>query len=302
MGYLLLSLAVFANLTKGYCGKKTSSYVVEYKDAAFQNMIRMLLCVVIGFFLLPFQSGLSGLKIDAGLLMVTVLSGIANALFVVFWITSVKKGAYMTINVFVTMGVIVPLILCKIFFGEPVTLIQTAGLLVLILAVVIMCSYNNSIKQKITPVSLLVLTLCGLSNGIADFTQKWYVNKTDAPDIVIFNLYTYLFGFLFLFGMYLIIKLKNRRKGDNMLSEKKMIKETSVYLVILAVSLFLYSYFKTEAALYLTSAQLYPLNQGATLILSAVMSHIFFKEKINMKCAAGIILTFVSLIIINVIK
>ena len=33
MGYLFLAIALFAGATKGYCGKMTSGYVNEYKDA-----------------------------------------------------------------------------------------------------------------------------------------------------------------------------------------------------------------------------------------------------------------------------
>lgn len=60
------------------------------------------------------------------------------------------------------------------------------------------------------------------------------------------------------------------------------------------------SYFKTLAAGFLLSAQLYPLNQGATLILSTAMAAVFFGEKPNAKCIAGILCAFVGLIVMNV--
>ena len=37
MGYLFLTCALMVGLTKGFYGKKTSSFVLEYKDAVFSR-------------------------------------------------------------------------------------------------------------------------------------------------------------------------------------------------------------------------------------------------------------------------
>ena len=69
----------------------------------------------------------------------------------------------------------------------------------------------------------------------------------------------------------------------------------------MSVCLFLNSYFKTMAAGILPSAILYPLSQGASLILSSFMSMLFFKEKLTAKCITGIALSFAGLLIINLL-
>ena len=63
----------------------------------------------------------------------------------------------------------------------------------------------------------------------------------------------------------------------------------------------MYSYFKTFAAGRLLSAQLYPLAQSGSLILSSIMSAVFFDEKLNLKSVVGITMSFTALIIINVL-
>jgi multidrug transporter EmrE-like cation transporter len=69
----------------------------------------------------------------------------------------------------------------------------------------------------------------------------------------------------------------------------------------MAVCLFANSYFKTVAAQHLDAIKLYPLNQGGAVILSLLMSSILFKEKINAKCILGIALSFVALLMINLL-
>ena len=52
MGYLFLLIALLAGVTKGYCGKKTSGYTNSLRDATLANIIRMMLCILIGFILI----------------------------------------------------------------------------------------------------------------------------------------------------------------------------------------------------------------------------------------------------------
>ncbi len=69
----------------------------------------------------------------------------------------------------------------------------------------------------------------------------------------------------------------------------------------MALCLFANSFFKTLAAQHLSSVLLYPLLQGSALILSTIMSAVFFKEKLTAKCIVGIVIAFIGLIIINML-
>ena len=49
MGYLLLAAALAAGVIKGYCGKRTGNAIACNSDSMIMNVLRMLLCTVIGF-------------------------------------------------------------------------------------------------------------------------------------------------------------------------------------------------------------------------------------------------------------
>ncbi len=296
MGYLFLACALMAGLTKGFCGKKTSSFVSEYKDAVFSNMIRMFICIIIGFGFVIVQRGTESLFVDTKTLLISLMSGVFTSLFVVSWLLIVKRGAYMTVDVFLTIGIIIPLALCYVFYGEKVSPVQIAGIGILIVAVCIMCSYNNSVKGKMSASTLGLLLLCGAANGLTDFSQKLYVKETAVPDISVFNFYTYVVSFIVLLIVYMLAKNKQGISEEK--TGKSLFKNIWGYILVMSLCLFLNSYFKTQAALHLDSAQLYPLNQGAALILSSFMAAIFFKESINVKSIIGMILTFAAVIMI----
>ena len=301
MGYLFLALALAAGITKGYCGKKTSFAIKSNSDSMIINVLRMLACIFIGFVLIVIQGDIMSLKADGLTILICAMSGIASAVMVVSWLLSVRTGAYMMVEVFLLLGVIVPIVLCRIFFGEHIGLWQIIGIAVLLVAVFIMCTYNTSLKGKMSIASILLLLLCGISNGLADFSQKWFVRTYHEGSVAAFNFYTYVFAAVTLIIAYLAFRTADKKGENKPRPPHKVIKPIWIYVAVMPVCLFANSYFKTVAAQHLDAIKLYPLNQGGAVILSLLMSSILFKEKINAKCILGIALSFVALLMINLL-
>lgn len=295
MGYLFLSISLLAGATKGYCGKKMGNFADTVQRAVLLNALRMLLCVVFGMLIVFAGNDIGFLTLNRKMLAIAAISGIGTSVFVVTWLISVRKSAYMMLDVFLMLGTLIPMLSGYFVYGEKVSLNQWIGFVILVIAVVIMCSYNNTIKTKITISSFILLIICGCANGLTDFSQKMFVRNLPDVPVSVFNLYTYIFAVLTLVIIYMIISPKKKQQSD--------IGSWSryVYIIIMSVALTANSYFKTKAAVYLDSVQLYPLNQGMALILSTLMASVFFKEKLTVKCIFGIITAFVGLLVMNVL-
>ena len=302
MGYLFLSFALAAGITKGYCGKKTSFSIRSNSDSMIMNVLRMVICIAIGFLLMLVQSELSALRADSFMLLSAMLSGVASAAFVVSWLLSVRTGAYMMVEVFLLIGVIVPIALCRIFFSEEIGVWQIAGIAILLIAVYIMTAYNSSVKGKMSLGSFALLLLCGLSNGITDFSQKLFVKMRPDGSVAAFNFYTYIFAAIVLALAYVIFRKADNKIGASPRNPAEIIKPIWHFVLIMAICLFANSYFKTLAAQWLDAVLLYPLNQGCAVVLSLLMSSLIFKEKITAKCIVGICLSFAALLMINLLK
>ena len=108
----------------------------------------------------------------------------------------------MMLDIFLMFGVLIPLIASNVFFHEVIKPTQWLGIAVLLAAVVIMCSYNNSIKTKITPFSFALLIICGTASGVADFSQKVFTKCIPDGSAAVFNFYTYLFAAFILLSCY----------------------------------------------------------------------------------------------------
>lgn len=292
MGYMFIILALSVGLIKGFCGKKISGVVSTVKGTFYMNMLRMLICVIIGFFI-AMAGGISTFKIDLKTLLITAVSGISTAMFVVSWVFCVRKGAYVMIEVFLMLGGGLTIALCKLFFNEPVLINQLAGFVLLVIASYIMCSYSSNIKGEFSFSSFLLLVAAGVFNGLTDFSQKWFVYSNPDGNVGVFNFYTYVFAAAVLLISFAIAEKTEKAENDG--------KSLKVCLVIcvMAVCLFAYSYFKTMAAIYVPAAILYPLTSGLALVLSALMAAIFFKERITIKSVIGIIIAITAIIIMN---
>lgn len=292
MGYIFTVLALLSGLIKGFCGKKISGQVSTLKGTFYINSLRMLICIVVGFFIVM-TNGISAFEIDSKTLLITIVSGICTAMFVVSWIFCVRRGSYVMINVFLMLGGGITIGLCKLFFNEPISTNQLIGFVLLVIASYVMCSYSSNIKGNFSFSSFLLLVVCGVFSGFVDFSQKWFIYSQTDGNVGVFNFYTYLFA-----AVVLLISFAIADKTEKASNDGKSIK---IFLVIcvMAICLFSCSYFKTLAARYISSAILYPATSGAGIVLSALMAAAFFKEKITLKCVIGITIAIGAIVIMS---
>ena len=298
LGYLFLALALLAGVIKGYCGKKSGGTLVLASDAMLVNTVRMLACIIIGVALIAIGNDWSSLTLDPTVIWISALSGFCTSLFVVSWLLAIRTGAFMMVDVFLLMGVLIPLVVCAIFFDEPIIPIQWIGIAVLIIAGYVMCSYNAKLKGKMTLKAFLMLLLCAASYGCTDLSQKLFVNLSPVSDNSVFQFYTYIFAALTLVICSLVFR-SHEKKTNELRSPIAVVKPIAIYVGVMAICLYANSYFKTAAATYLDAAQIYPLSQGGALVLAMIMAAIFFKEKITIRSIIGVALCAVALLMIN---
>lgn len=294
MGYIYFLIAAFAGLIKGYCGKKSSGYVKGIGDGILLNIIRMVLCSTIGAGLVVARYGLSAFSVSSSVWEIFLLSAVCLSVFNVSWLLSVKHESYMFLSVFTMLGSVITVICSCIWLRETISWNQWIGMLILLGSVYIMAGYNSKLKGKLTVAGLITVTICGVSSGLVDYSQKLYMLKV-GEKVEVLNFYTYIISLLLLGTVWLLMKkqIKNDQQSD--------FKPVIIYIVIMSVCLFLNATFKTMAAGLIPAAQLYPGLQALSLILSALMSQVLLKEKMNRKSVWGIILAFIAMMFINLL-
>ena len=120
-----------------------------------------------------------------------------------------------------------------------------------------------------TFVVVLLLALCGFSNGITDFSQKLFMHRANEIPATVFNLYSYIAATAILALVFLLVRWRYPKRQEGEATEKTSSRSLYIYVTVMAVCLVLNTYFKTLAAGKLEAGVLYPMSQGLSLIFSS---------------------------------
>lgn len=291
IGYAFVVLAVLAGSTKGGVSKKLSGSIRGAGDNLFINGLRMVLCACIAFAAAVLSGGIGSLRAEPGLILLSLLSAVSFAGFTYTWMLCAKSGALVMIDVFLTAGVLLPMLGGWIFWGDRVSPRQWIGFAVLLVGVGFLCAFHNSIKPKMTRKLFALLVACGALNGVQSFSQKFFAVRFAGVGSASFQFYTYLFAALLFIG---ILCLKKFPPAEGFRDKKRL-----GGIAIISVLLYLNLFFKLLAGKTLTAAQIYPLCQGLGILNSSLIAAFFFGEKINGKAVAGMLVSFGGLLLIN---
>lgn len=298
MGYLYLAGSLVANFAKGFCGKLMSGLANTPRKAYFFTFLRMSLCFIIAAVILAVQGQLSALAVTPTVLIIALLSGVGQAAQSITWLLSARKDALLLVEVFVMLGVFVTVFLSWGVLGEQPTALQLIGLVLLLAASLVICSYNTKIKTKLTPSALLLLCLCGLASGLTDFSQKLFAAWCADTSRSVFNFYTFAVCAVVV-GLFLLTTVNHTvHPTQSMRALRPVAKWLALYISIMALGLYVYAFCKTAAASYLPAVQLYPLFQGFTLLNTCIMATLF-KEKVTVRAVIGLLIAFAGLLMIN---
>jgi len=295
MGYIYLAIALLTNNIKGYCGKQMSRYSAKLNDTLLICFFRMLMCIGTSAIILAVTGGFLGLEITPKLIGFSAFSGISTAILVAAWLFAANSSGYMMLEVFQMLGVGVTILMSFVCYQEEITVRDIIGFAILVFAAYLM---HAGTKVKPTLKTLAVVILCGLANGMTDFSQKAFIYSGLDTTTAQFQLCSYVFAATTLIALYTAMTA-GKKPEDNDGGAVAILKKTWYFVLIMAVCLYGNSFFKTEAANYLSAAKLYTLSQGGTMAIGTLMSAFIFKEKLTLKSYVSIAITFIGLLIIN---
>ena len=317
MAYLFVFLSLLCGNIKGICGKKTSTFVQRVDDALIFSTMRMAICVVIGFLMFISDTpDWQNVQVEGGMMAICVFAGIANAMFIICWMLAVRKTAMVTMDVALTVGSLIPAVLGAFMFGEEISWQKMIGFAFILLAVIVLSSYNKTAKGKMTVGAILLVVASAVGEGLSSFSQQLYKHYYTAEGLcytgveytkTLYHFYTYVYvavTLVFALAIYHLAHQKRpaEKSGFATGNPKDLIKPF-IYIAIMAACLFGASYFQTVATndYAMPSQILYPILKGGALILTAVTAMIFFGEKITKRSVLGIILAIIGTVAMNIL-
>lgn len=307
MGYLLAFLSLIANTVKGFCGKKTSIYAVAPTDAPLFSFVRIFFCIIIGFFIVLIEGAQGSLSVDPVMLAICALSGVTNAVFLICWMLAVQKNPLVLVDVSLTLGSIIPAVLCLAFFGEDISPLKMLGF-ALIVAAAFVLSFGAKNTKKTSLSGILLVTAAAIGLELTSFSQKLFDNHSTASGAAypksVFLFYGYIFAAVALLIYFVFVVLMQKaKKKENAPKAKELFRpllRPLPHILIMSACLFADNYFKTAGIAYLPSQVLYPIIQGGCLITVNISAAMFFGEKTTLKTVLGSAIALGGIIIMSI--
>ena len=312
--YWFVALALLFLTVKGYCGKKTSMDVAHPDDPYLFTLIRMFFCIVISFILLPFETGELALGIDWGMAAIALLGGLSNAAFLVGWMLAIQQNTMLLVDVTLTIGSLLPSVLCAILFGEAISLPKMIGFAIILAATALLAGGAKPASAKRSAGGIVLLIFASAGEGLVSFSQQlykyFYTPGTDyftgtAVSKSVYNFYTYLFTTLALAVILAVRILARRRTGGEAASCGRSLwqklRHPLPYIAVMAFCLFAASYCQTIATgdFGMPAQILYPVLKGGCLITVNLYSAIFFGERITPRTVLGSLVALGGIIVMN---
>ena len=293
MGYLLILGAVFLNIVKGYSSKKLSSKTEFVSDNLDLSIMRNFFCVLVGAGFILIGGGADFTITPRGAL-ICLIAGAVMSVNYVAWVMALKTDAIIFASVANNANFIVAAVGGMLFFKENLTLSKGIAMVLILIAMFFMVKYQKSLHGAPTLYDFFLLFLVFLMGGITSLTEKWFTKAEPTLSSHIYTFYAFLFSILVLVIARIFIRAPHTAQKS---LQVEKLKSYLPYAVVMGISIYGVTYFKTYANNFLDTIVLYPLNNGLTMIGSCLMAWACFKEKPNKNSIIGMVIIFIALLL-----
>jgi len=246
-----------------------------------------LTCSLIGFLLIPQKATL--LNAHPATIVYGIIGGFLFVLSLVCMQASIGVSGAILTSAFSKLGLIVPIALSIFLFHEMPTLLQGAGLLIVLCAFLVMNRSSDPDKsQEFHLLSLLIVLLTG---GMADAMAKVYsaVQLPEEEPVYMFVLFvcaSILTTFLLFW---------ETQKTGRKASLKDLASGIAIGIPNYFSSLFLLGALRT-----IPSFITYPVFSAGGILLVTVAGILLFHERFSRNQSLGLLLILVSLVLLNI--
>lgn len=280
---LIMAAALLATefaINKIYQQKYGSSPEISLRFASISGLFKAIVFFIINKFEMDFTaySFIMAMLMNCLVMSYTIIG---------FKLLSASSVAMYTLFL-MTGGMTVPYIFGLLFLDEPFAILRTLGLILVLTGTII----SNFQKSKINTKQIIMCISIFVINGFVSVLSK--VHQTENNFAIVnaneFIIIGGLFTFVFAGILYLFFKKKTNQECEKNNDVLRQIPVIACAAVVSGVSYLLQLF----GAISLPATVLYPFITGGSVVLSALVSKFFFKEKLSKKLIISILICFMG--------
>ena len=230
------------------------------------------------------------------------IMAIGGTLTNIFGIMALSRGKISVYSLFLMLGgMMLPFLAGVVFWGENVSALRIAGL-ILLAAALILPVFEKSEEKSAKNVKIFFLLCLGifLANGMNSVVAKYHQAAAVHVDTISFMVLRETVNAPLNALLFLFMHIRNKKINKNSAEPENKSRFIAVNWLILSIFAAVYcgSHFCNLLAAKIFDASLqFPVITGGTMILTAVAGFIFFREKPGKYASVGIAAAFFATIL-----
>jgi len=284
------------NLILAIIASSLVSIMMRVGEGRAKNNISMLsvnyfLCMILAII----YTGVGNLMQTGEGLGTAIGLGSINGFFyiasLILFQNSVKKNGVVLSSIFMKLGIMMPLIISILLFGEMPTVVQIIGFVIAVTAIVIINmkekeeNVTNHKTNRTSPVKLgliLVLVGCGMADGMSKIYQELGTREFEE----LFLVCTFVIAFIL---SVLFVKYKKQKYTSNEI----------LYGILLGVPNYYSARFLLKALGEIPAVVAYPTFSIGTIAVITLTGVFAFKEKLTIRQMFAVGLIAVAVVLLN---
>ena len=285
---VLMCATVFAAVLGNFC-KNTfcKDTLKNQSDNLYFNLIGNLLVLVFVTILGGAQAAAKTTFLNGtGMGIFNLLSGLLYAL-------ALANGP-MSLTTLIQLGIslVVSALLGPIFWGEPISIYQGVGIVLILLSMVL--TSNTKVDKNVTVKWLVLTILAGATNASLGLFQKLQNESAFKEQQMQFLFWTFVFSTV-LNLIWLILRTKTGKKEPVTF---RMKGKALLFAVICGCTMCTQHIINLKMVGVLPTAIFFPLCSGSRILLTALLGIFWFREKLSKRQLIGFLIGFAALMLV----
>ncbi len=296
--YIILASILLLRVVQSVCGKSCSKLMPEGSHRIIKYMsLRMGISALAAIVLLAFGGNVIEDLVSMPLLgwILSLFTGVCLTSVTILSLLVMKRASIVLTSLSGMAGLLVPTIAGIFLYNQPVKTGQWLGILILFTATFFLSSSSQKTNGKINFKTVLMLLAYMLSNGTIMLLQTMYKTYVPNGNVSLYSFLQFAIPSVVMLIISCVWSLKVKQpipKSDNKLLG---------FTVFAAAALFGISQISTIASSIIPVAVLFPISDGGSMVISALVAAVVFKEKFTVKSACGVIIGIVGIIMIKLL-
>ena len=230
-------------------------------------------------------------------LILSIVFGLSVAFTQITQVKAMGSGPASMVTLIYACGFLFPIIFGAFAWGESITPFQIVGVVILLFAIFLIVGKKEEKSKGISWIIFAVLAMCG--SGLNAILQKTHQYSDFSSELNLFLVYAMLFSALFTGIATLLIK---EEKTEEKTCEKGQIFLKKILPPLgLGICVGSLNFLNLIIAGQIPSVIMFPVYNVGSMILTAIISALIFKDKTTSRQNLGFIIGIIAILIIGLL-